>query len=85
MKAKHLVASGAVLLCSMTGIAHSQPTQAVAPPTPSSAQQPIVNTAPQTVDQSVGGASMYGTHDSGRGRNGSLCIVGLSCDIYKGN
>jgi hypothetical protein len=26
-----------------------------------------------------------GSTASGRGRDGGLCIVGLSCDIYRGN
>jgi hypothetical protein len=87
MKAKHLATSAAVLLCSMAGMAHAQQAQPAAPSAPPSVQQPAMNTAPQSLDQSMGGASMRGTYDSGRGRgrDGQLCIVGLSCDIYKGS
>ena len=87
MKARLITVSSAALLCSIAGFAHAQQIQPATPMNPPSAQQPMAPTMEQqqTGDQSVGGAPMSGTHDSGRGWVGAPCVVGLSCDIYRGS
>jgi hypothetical protein len=87
MKSKLIAAAGTALLLSVSGVAHSQVTQPTWSTDQPSAQQPPAPAVPggQMTDPSVGGVPMSGTHASGPSRNGAPCVVGLSCDIYKGN
>ncbi len=87
MKSKLMAVTGAALLFAVSGLAHAQTAQ----PAWSSDQAPAQQTGAQAAtpapmnDQSVGGASMMGKSDSGRGWYSAPCVVGLSCDIYKGS
>lgn len=87
MKLKLIAAAGTTLLLVVSGIAHSQVTQPEWSTDQPSAQQPAVPamTGGQMTAQSVGGVPMSGTDASGPSRYVAPCIVGLSCDIYKGN
>ena len=87
MKSKLIAAAGAVLLFAVGDVAHSQVTQPTWSTDQPSAQQPAAPavTGGQMTDQSVGGAPMSGTRDSGPSRIGAPCVIGLSCDIYQGN
>jgi hypothetical protein len=88
MKLGLIAAGGAAILFSVSGIAYSQ----VAQPAPG-ADQPSMQqqaatpaaTEGQVADQSMGGMSMSSRTDSGRSALGTPCVIGLSCDIYKGN
>jgi hypothetical protein len=87
MKSKLMAVTGAGLLFAAAGLAHAQTAQ----PAWSSDQAPAQQTGAQAAtpasmnDQSVGGASMMGKSDSGRSWYSAPCVVGLSCDIYKGS
>lgn len=87
MKSNLMAASGAALLFAVSGIAHAQTTQPSWSSDQPAAQQTGTQaaTATQVSDQSVGGASMLGTSNSGRSAFGAPCVTGLSCDIYRGN
>jgi hypothetical protein len=87
MKSELIVVAGTVLLFAVSGVAHSQVTQPTWSTDQPSAQQPAVPamTGAQMTDPSVGGVPMSGTHASGTSRYAASCVVGLSCDIYKGN
>jgi hypothetical protein len=87
MKSTLTVAAVTALLFAMSGIAHSQVTQPTWSTDQPSAQQPAVPamTGGQMTDPSVGGVPMSGTHAYGQSRYAAPCVVGLSCDIYKGN
>jgi hypothetical protein len=87
MKSKLIAAAGTALLLSVSGVAHSQVTQPTWSTDQPLAQQQPAPAVPggQMTDPSVGGVPMSGTHASGPSRNGAPCVVGLSCDIYKGN
>jgi hypothetical protein len=87
MKSKLIAVAGTALLFAVSGVAHSQVTQPTWSTDQPSAQQPAVpaTTGAQMTDPSVGGVPMSGTHASGTSRYAASCVVGLSCDIYKGN
>jgi hypothetical protein len=87
MKSKLIAAVGTALLFAVSGAAQSQVTQPTWPTDPPLAQEPAAPTVTegQTTDRSVGGVPMSGTHASGPSRNGTPCVIGLSCDIYQGS
>jgi hypothetical protein len=87
MKSNLMAVGGAALLFAVSGIAHAQVTQPSWSSDQQSAQQAGTQAAtPAKIsDQSVGGASMMGKSESGRNAYVAPCVIGLSCDIYRGN
>jgi hypothetical protein len=87
MKSNLLAVTGAALLFAASGIAHAQATQPSWSSDQSSAQQTGTQAATPTQmsDKSMGGASMMGKSDSGKSGYIAPCVIGLSCDIYRGN
>jgi hypothetical protein len=87
MKSALLGAAGAVALLIAPVAAYSQDAQQVPSSTSSqwSAQQHAAPTDAQARDSAVGGAPMPGTQSRERSQYIAPCVVGLSCDIYRGS
>jgi len=91
MKAIYVPVLAATALFSISGVAFSQTWQSPVNADPQAApgstmSQP--NTDPSRTNRyesDATGPQPGGSSGSGRGRNGSRCIVGLSCDIYQGS
>ena len=86
---KALLISTAAVACLLTvsDAAYSQDAVQAAPSetSQSSAQPSAAAAAAQTGDSSFGGMSTTGTQAGSRSPYGTPCVIGLSCDIYKGN
>jgi len=79
----------ATVLSAASGVAYSQaaqPADSVSQGMNATLSQPAMAqpSAATRGDDSLG-PQPGGSFASGRGRDGGLCIVGLSCDIYRGN
>ena len=87
MKSVVVIAAGAVALLTAPVVAYPQDTQQAPSSTSNqwSAQQHAAPTDAQARESAVGGAPMTGTQSRERSQYVAPCIVGLSCDIYKGS
>jgi hypothetical protein len=91
MKAFYVPVLAATALFSISGVAFSQTWQSPANADPQAApgstmSQPNTDTSrTNRYESDATGPQPGGSSGSGRGRNGSRCTVGLSCDIYQGS